>query len=201
MQPQAREFHLLFPVVYQHKHAHLPLALPRYVYERIAPRGRKPGFQSLLFTQLVSAVWHGLYAGYMLFFAGTAVWIYFSQVGRRVRGPAWGVCGRRGEGVQGRLVGEGWFGASPQSLSLGVGRRVLMDGLAPFATGGQGPGAQDWGSGWVCCLPERKEETPAWVLLWGCPGAKACRNHRPAVMDWGHATGSRDSLVPQAHVP
>lgn len=54
--------------------------LRRYVYERIAPRGRKPGFQSLLFTQLVSAVWHGLYAGYMLFFAGTAVWIYFSQI-------------------------------------------------------------------------------------------------------------------------
>ncbi|GLC46847.1 hypothetical protein PLESTB_001540800 [Pleodorina starrii] len=54
--------------------------LRRYVYERVTPRNRRPGFQSLLFTQLVSAVWHGLYAGYMMFFFGTAVWIYFSQI-------------------------------------------------------------------------------------------------------------------------
>ncbi|KAG2426844.1 hypothetical protein HYH02_014697 [Chlamydomonas schloesseri] len=55
--------------------------LRRYVYERVAPKPpRKPGFQSLLFTQLISAVWHGLYPGYMLFFTGTAVWIYFSQI-------------------------------------------------------------------------------------------------------------------------
>ncbi|GFR42985.1 hypothetical protein Agub_g3984 [Astrephomene gubernaculifera] len=54
--------------------------LRRYVYERIAPRNRRPGFQSLLFTQLVSAVWHGLYPGYLMFFVGTALWIYFSQV-------------------------------------------------------------------------------------------------------------------------
>ncbi|GIL46653.1 hypothetical protein Vafri_3591 [Volvox africanus] len=54
--------------------------LRRYVYERVTPRNRKPGFQSLLFTQLVSAVWHGLYAGYVMFFVGTAIWIYFSQI-------------------------------------------------------------------------------------------------------------------------
>lgn len=54
--------------------------LRRYVYERVTPKGRKPGFSSLMFTQLVSAVWHGLYPGYLMFFAGTAVWIYFSQI-------------------------------------------------------------------------------------------------------------------------
>ncbi|EFJ48091.1 hypothetical protein VOLCADRAFT_120919 [Volvox carteri f. nagariensis] len=54
--------------------------LRRYVYERVAPRNRKPGFQSLLFTQLVSAIWHGLYPGYLMFFVGTAVWIFFSQI-------------------------------------------------------------------------------------------------------------------------
>ncbi|KXZ56055.1 hypothetical protein GPECTOR_2g937 [Gonium pectorale] len=54
--------------------------LRRYVYERITPKGRKPGFPALLFTQSVSGVWHGLYPGYIMFFVGTAVWIYFSQV-------------------------------------------------------------------------------------------------------------------------
>jgi len=54
--------------------------LRRYVYERLAPKGRKPGFLELLMTQMTSAVWHGLYAGYMLFFAGSAVWIYFSKL-------------------------------------------------------------------------------------------------------------------------
>ncbi|KAG2485077.1 hypothetical protein HYH03_016174 [Edaphochlamys debaryana] len=54
--------------------------LRRYVYERVAPRKGRPGFQSLLFTQLISAVWHGLYPGYVSFFVGTAVWIYFSQI-------------------------------------------------------------------------------------------------------------------------
>uniref|UniRef100_A0A7R9V9L7 Uncharacterized protein n=1 Tax=Chlamydomonas euryale TaxID=1486919 RepID=A0A7R9V9L7_9CHLO len=54
--------------------------LRRYVYERILPKGRKPGFPQLLTTQVVSAVWHGLYPGYLLFFVGSAFWINFSTV-------------------------------------------------------------------------------------------------------------------------
>ncbi len=47
--------------------------LRHYVYERLPPgrRGR-PGFAALLATQLVSGVWHGIFAGYWLFFASTA---------------------------------------------------------------------------------------------------------------------------------
>ena len=78
------------------------------MYERVAPAPpRKPGFQSLLFTQLISAVWHGLYPGYLLFFTGTAVWIYFSQVG------AGGGKGERGKGERGRGKGGSRWGRGP----------------------------------------------------------------------------------------
>lgn len=43
----------------------------RYVYERLTPPGQKPTFMTLMVTQLVSGVWHGLYPGYIMFFAGT----------------------------------------------------------------------------------------------------------------------------------
>ena len=42
----------------------------RYVYERLTPPGQKPTFMTLMVTQLVSGVWHGLYPGYIMFFAG-----------------------------------------------------------------------------------------------------------------------------------
>lgn len=42
----------------------------RYVYERLTPPGRKPTFMTLMVTQLVSGIWHGLYPGYIMFFAG-----------------------------------------------------------------------------------------------------------------------------------
>lgn len=42
----------------------------RYVYERLTLPGRKPTFVTLMVTQLVSGVWHGLYPGYIMFFAG-----------------------------------------------------------------------------------------------------------------------------------
>ena len=41
----------------------------RYVYERLTPN-QKPTFKNLMVTQLVSGVWHGLYPGYIMFFAG-----------------------------------------------------------------------------------------------------------------------------------
>lgn len=51
--------------------------LRRYVYERVTPPGRKPTFRTLLTTQLVAGVWHGLYPGYFLFFASSA--LYFAH--------------------------------------------------------------------------------------------------------------------------
>ncbi len=124
------------------------LPFSRYVYERIAPRGRKPGFQSLLFTQLVSAVWHGLYAGYMLFFAGTAVWIYFSQVRPAGKGRS-GACERREREAYGDQVVQllvqpgGGLLVTGGGLWTWGGRRAWMDGSACFATGDQGSGSHD----------------------------------------------------------
>ncbi|KAJ9528903.1 hypothetical protein QJQ45_000464 [Haematococcus lacustris] len=80
-------------VAYLRQLPDLSAAFMRYVYERLTPAGRKPGFVQLLATQMVSAIWHGLYPGYMLFFAGSfspallvmppagsALWIHFSTV-------------------------------------------------------------------------------------------------------------------------
>ena len=46
--------------------------LRHYVYDRVTPKGKKPGLLQLLITQIVSGVWHGLYAGYWLFFVSSA---------------------------------------------------------------------------------------------------------------------------------
>ncbi|XP_072967045.1 lysophospholipid acyltransferase 1-like [Typha angustifolia] len=51
-----------------------------YVYERLIQKGRKPGFLQLLATQTVSAVWHGLYPGYIIFFVQSALMISGSRV-------------------------------------------------------------------------------------------------------------------------
>ncbi|XP_024540433.1 lysophospholipid acyltransferase 1-like [Selaginella moellendorffii] len=58
---------------------HISTWLRHYVYERLVPPGKKAGFQQLLATQVVSAVWHGLYAGYIMFFVHTAVLISGSR--------------------------------------------------------------------------------------------------------------------------
>ncbi|XP_009113025.1 lysophospholipid acyltransferase 2 [Brassica rapa] len=49
--------------------------LRHYVYERIVKPGKKAGFFQLLATQTVSAVWHGLYPGYIIFFVQSALMI------------------------------------------------------------------------------------------------------------------------------
>ncbi|KAL5727699.1 hypothetical protein ACHQM5_000864 [Ranunculus cassubicifolius] len=54
--------------------------LRHYVYERLVQKGKKPGFFQLLATQTVSAVWHGLYPGYMIFFVQSALMIAGSRV-------------------------------------------------------------------------------------------------------------------------
>ena len=53
--------------------------LRHYVYDRTTPRGKKPGFKQILITQVVSGVWHGLYAGYWLFFVSSAVFLQGSK--------------------------------------------------------------------------------------------------------------------------
>lgn len=42
------------------------------VYERLTPKGKKATFKTLLLTQLVAGIWHGLFPGYALFFATSA---------------------------------------------------------------------------------------------------------------------------------
>jgi lysophospholipid acyltransferase len=42
--------------------------LKNYVYLRVTPRGKKPGFRSAMATFITSAVWHGFYPGYYLLF-------------------------------------------------------------------------------------------------------------------------------------
>ncbi|KAK6137543.1 hypothetical protein DH2020_028709 [Rehmannia glutinosa] len=54
--------------------------LRHYVYERLIQKGKKPGFFQLLATQTVSAVWHGLYPGYIIFFVQSAIMIAGSRV-------------------------------------------------------------------------------------------------------------------------
>ncbi|GAB4858210.1 Lysophosphatidylcholine acyltransferase 1 [Ancistrocladus abbreviatus] len=51
-----------------------------YVYERLVQKGKKPGFFQLLATQTVSAIWHGLYPGYIIFFVQSALMIAGSRV-------------------------------------------------------------------------------------------------------------------------
>lgn len=54
--------------------------LRHYVYDRLIQNGKKPGFLQLLATQTVSAVWHGLYPGYLIFFVQSALMIAGSRV-------------------------------------------------------------------------------------------------------------------------
>ncbi|CAL9087881.1 unnamed protein product [Musa textilis] len=59
---------------------HVSTWLRHYVYERLIQKGKKPGFFELLATQTVSAVWHGLYPGYIIFFVQSALMIAGSRV-------------------------------------------------------------------------------------------------------------------------
>eukprot|EP00271_Cylindrocystis_brebissonii_P013834 TRINITY_DN341_c0_g1_i1.p1 TRINITY_DN341_c0_g1~~TRINITY_DN341_c0_g1_i1.p1 ORF type:complete len:490 (+),score=89.12 TRINITY_DN341_c0_g1_i1:303-1772(+) len=50
-----------------------------YVYDRLTPKGKKGGLKELMATQVVSAVWHGLYPGYFLYFINSALFIGASR--------------------------------------------------------------------------------------------------------------------------
>ncbi|KAK9143520.1 hypothetical protein Syun_012920 [Stephania yunnanensis] len=54
--------------------------LRHYVYDRLVQPGKRSGFFQLLATQTVSAVWHGLYPGYIIFFVQSALMIAGSRV-------------------------------------------------------------------------------------------------------------------------
>lgn len=51
-----------------------------YVYERLSPPGRRPTFQTVVATQTVSGIWHGLFPGYWLFFLSSALMLESSKV-------------------------------------------------------------------------------------------------------------------------
>ncbi|KAL3156423.1 hypothetical protein ABBQ38_000734 [Trebouxia sp. C0009 RCD-2024] len=56
------------------------LFLRQYVYERLTPKGKGPSFFTLIVTQLVSGIWHGLFPGYVLFFVSSALMFQSSKV-------------------------------------------------------------------------------------------------------------------------
>lgn len=57
--------------------------LKNYVYLRVTPKGRKPGFVSTFATFLTSAMWHGTQPGYYLTFATGAFYQSLGKVFRR----------------------------------------------------------------------------------------------------------------------
>ena len=65
-------------IVPQHWNIRTGIFLKNYVYERlVGPRGRA-GMTQVLITQLVTAFWHGVYPGYLIFFVGT---VFYLQAG------------------------------------------------------------------------------------------------------------------------
>ena len=51
-----------FVEIPHHWNVQTGICLRHYVYDRTTPKGKKPGFTNILITQVVSGVWHGLYA-------------------------------------------------------------------------------------------------------------------------------------------
>lgn len=94
---------------------------PADVYDRLTPPGRKPTVMTLMGTQLVSGVWHGLFPGYWAFFATSAVFLEASKVIYRCVGP----------GKESR----GWsvlpcHKHTPPCMHAGVGRGACKGGTA-----------------------------------------------------------------------
>lgn len=56
------------------------LWLRHYVYNRLSNPGEKASFFNMIVTQLVSGVWHGVFAGYWLFFATSAFIFQASRI-------------------------------------------------------------------------------------------------------------------------
>lgn len=50
------------------------------VYERLTAPGKKPSLMTLVITQAVSGLWHGVFAGYALMFISCAFFFHSSKV-------------------------------------------------------------------------------------------------------------------------
>lgn len=90
-----------------------------YVYERLAPPERRAlvsPFVALLVTQLLSGVWHGLFAGYFLFFATSIFMLQASKEMHRVQARD-GETGRAAPGGRPRAAPLWWQSASPGSFA------------------------------------------------------------------------------------
>eukprot|EP00276_Gloeochaete_wittrockiana_P008682 CAMPEP_0184650380 /NCGR_PEP_ID=MMETSP0308-20130426/7902_1 /TAXON_ID=38269 /ORGANISM="Gloeochaete witrockiana, Strain SAG 46.84" /LENGTH=392 /DNA_ID=CAMNT_0027083847 /DNA_START=424 /DNA_END=1602 /DNA_ORIENTATION=- len=73
--------------------------LGRYVYKRMTPLGAKPSEWNTVATFLVSALWHGFYPGYYLFFIHGFMWTFIGrELRRRVR-PHFVVYDEKGDEV------------------------------------------------------------------------------------------------------
>jgi lysophospholipid acyltransferase len=72
-----------------------------YVYFRVTPQGKTPGFPSAMATFIASAVWHGFYPGYYLFFLSVG----FVQA-----------CGKRETPLTSFLMGPRLSTTSPSTL-------------------------------------------------------------------------------------
>ncbi|KAG1668571.1 hypothetical protein FOA52_007305 [Chlamydomonas sp. UWO 241] len=68
-------------IVPTHWNIRTGIFLRRYVYERIVGPAGRPGFVHILITQLVTAFWHGVYPGYIIFFIGT---VFYLQAARTI---------------------------------------------------------------------------------------------------------------------
>ncbi|KAJ6264802.1 lysophospholipid acyltransferase [Drechslerella dactyloides] len=61
--------------------------LKNYVYLRVTPKGKKPGFRSSMATFTTSALWHGFYPGYYLSFMSASFVQTVSKYSRRYIRP------------------------------------------------------------------------------------------------------------------
>ncbi|KAH4597666.1 hypothetical protein HBH82_219120 [Parastagonospora nodorum] len=61
--------------------------LRNYMYLRVTPKGKKPGFRATLATFVTSAFWHGFYPGYYLTFVLAALVQTVAKNGRRLIRP------------------------------------------------------------------------------------------------------------------
>ncbi|EPS41199.1 hypothetical protein H072_4885 [Dactylellina haptotyla CBS 200.50] len=61
--------------------------LRNYVYLRVTPKGRKPGFRSSMATFVTSAFWHGFYPGYYLAFVTASLVQTVAKFSRRYVRP------------------------------------------------------------------------------------------------------------------
>ena len=85
--PFGVDFANTFAEIPSHWNIRTGIWLRHYCYDRIhrfrvrtsGNKKRKPGLVELLLTQLVSGIWHGLSAGYWMFFSSTALIIYCAR--------------------------------------------------------------------------------------------------------------------------